>query len=306
MTTLQLAIIAGLLCGSGVALIVLRLLPDQPNLISALERLAPERRNTTAAPDTGDAGSLQDRVGRYLQRRTPVARWWTAPAKDLALLRIPVHRYYGEKALFALLGLAFPPLLDLGFLLVTAAAGHSLSFPWPIPSLVGVALAATLSFLPNYNVHDDAAAAREQFTFGLASYIDGIAMLRQLGAGLTEAIEGALEPVHDSWVFNRLREQLTVARLAHTEPWDAFDQLADDLAIPELADLADQLRLNAKTGAPITDSLRERATSLRDARLSRDQLQAGAAGERMSIPTSALVLVFLALLAAPAILQTFR
>lgn len=296
MTSLQLAIAGGLLIGGGVALLVLRLLPAPPQLASALERLSPERRDDTPTPASSADAPLPDRVGLALQRRTPVARWWQAPTVDLRLLRIPVHRYYGEKALFALLGLAFPPVLTF------AAAWVNISLPWVFPAGGSIALAAVLFLLPNYNVRDNAQAAREQFNLALASYSDGIAMLRDLGRGGTQAMVDALKP-GDSWVFERLSEEVRLASFRGQGPWDGFDELAKELALPELADLADIVRLNAETGAPISVQLRDRANSLRDAQLANEQAKAGAAGERMAIPTSMLALVFLALLATPAILR---
>ena len=72
-------------------------------------RLSPQRarqRALLAEPATGgwngsavgDAAPARRRVGHH-------------PARELALLRVSLPRYYGEKVTFALLGLLFPGLL---------------------------------------------------------------------------------------------------------------------------------------------------------------------------------------------------
>jgi Flp pilus assembly protein TadB len=298
MTSLQLAIGAGLLVGLGLAMLVLALAPAPPDLAGALERLAPSHDEYAASARVSSVDEpLQDRVGLYLIRHTPVARWWSTPTKDLAMLQIPAYRFYGEKALYALLGFVVAPVLSL----VLAYAHIRLGVLIPVGG--SIVLAGVLFLLPNYNARDNAKTAREEFLFALAAYIDGVAMLRDRGAGIAEAMTDAIDPGADSWVFRRLGEQLQLSSLNDGKPWDAFDQLATQLDLPALTDLADKTRFNAKTGAPITEPLRDLATSLRDARLSSDQAAAGNAGERMSLPTACMAILFLLMLMVPALLR---
>ena len=79
--------------------------------------------------------------------------------------------------------------------------------------------------------------------------------------------------------------------------------LGDDLALPELHDFADIMRLSGEQGASVYDNLRARADSLRSALLTEELAEANATGERMSIPGSTLGIVFMALLIAPALLR---
>jgi hypothetical protein len=296
MTVLQLAAGAGCLVGLGAAMIVWSLAPAHPHLASALERLDPARTHPAPDEPAGGRPGPRDRVGLWVQRRAPAVVWGRVPTRELAILRIPVHRYYEEKALYAVLGLLFPVAATmLAWLL-------GLSLPVVIPVGVSLALAVVLSFIPDYNARDDARKARQEFVRGLGAYIDLVALERAGGAGSTQALESAAT-MGDSWVFVRIREELARARWAGQAPWDGLTQLADELGLPELADLADIMRLSGEEGATVYQTLRARSAGLRTALLADEHAKANAAGERMSLPVSALVLIFLVLLATPAFIR---
>lgn len=295
MSTLQLAILAGGAVGLGAALIIWRLAPAQPHLATALDRLAPERGSRDfEVVDHG--GSLQDRLGIWVQRTLPMVSLGRAPVRELAMLRIPVHRYYGEKALFFLLGLVFPPLITV------LLALFGMTPPIVLPLGASLALGAGLSFLPDYNARADAKEARVEFSHALAAYVDLVALERLSGSGTTQAMEIAAE-VGDSWVFQRLREELARARWSGTPPRDSLTQLSVELGLPELGELADIMRLSGEEGATVYTTLRARSASLRNALLSNELSKANADGERMTLPVSSLSLVFLLLVAVPAVLS---
>jgi type IV secretory pathway TrbD component len=293
-SALQLAVGAGALVGLGLALIVWRLAPAQPHLADALARLAPERGPRDHAVTDGTS-SPRDRLGIWLQRSLPGTALGRTPTRELGMLRIPVHRYYGEKALFFAVGLLFPPLA------VTLLAVLGFAVPLVVPLGAGVALGAGLWFLPDYNARTDAKAARVEFSHALAAYIDLVALERLGGSGTTQALEIAAE-VGDSWVFTRLREELARARWSGTPPWDALTELSGELGLPELGELADIMRLSGEEGATVYTTLRSRSASLRNALLAGELARANADGERMTLPVSALALIFLLLLAVPAVL----
>ena len=81
--------------------------------------------------------------------------------------------------------------------------------------------------------------------------------------------------------------------------------LADELAIPDLNDLADIMRLCGEEGAQVYDTLRARSEAERNAILTADLGQANEVGERMFIPASLTAVVFLAILIIPAIARLF-
>jgi pilus assembly protein TadC len=300
-TALTATVLAGAAAGLGVALVVRELLPAQPQLAAALDRLAPPRPNAapTAQEPIGDAAStrrLETRVGLLTLRYLSGLPLLSVPTRELALLRIPVVRHLGQKVLLGLLGLLFPVLFT------TVALSVGLALPLAFQALSALVLAAGLFLLPDVEVRRKAAAAREEFARATSAYLDLTALERAAGAGATQALEQAAT-VGDSWVFVRLREQLTRARLSGTAPWDGLHELASELALPELSDLADIMRLSGEEGAAVADTLRARSRGLRTALLTKEQTRANEDSERMVVPVAVLGLIFLVLLGAPAIVR---
>lgn len=298
MTTLQIAILTGCLVGAGLAAIIVPLLPGQPHLAAALDRLNPDRSAAAALPvfDPTAEADLTDKVGLWAQRQLPAALWFRVPTKQLRILRKPLHRFLGEKVLYFLAGLVFPPLLGAVLLL------FGIGLPFAIPAIAGLALGAGLSFLPDYNARDDADARRDEFVRSLGAFVDQVAMEKVGGSGPVQALERAAE-VGDSWVFARLEEVLNRARLAGLPPWDGLTELADELDLPELARFADTMRISGEEGAAVLSTLRASARGMRIAILTADQAAAGAGTERMTLPRTALAVVFLVIVMTPPVLQ---
>jgi Flp pilus assembly protein TadB len=294
-TGLQLALLAGGLVGLGITLLVVRLLPAEPDLADALERVAPKRVRA-AAPA---AASGKERLGLWAIRVLPPVVWVRTPTRELALLRISLARFYGEKLTFAALGLVAPPVLAFFFNLL------GLGFPLPVPAIASIGLAGVMFFLPNYNAIDEARKARLEFARALGAYIDLVALERNNGAGPRQAMESAAA-VGDSWVFVRLSEELTRSRWSGLPPWDALHTLAEELGLPELNDFADIMRLSGEEGASVYSNLRARSAAMRTAMLNEEIAQANAVGERMTIPGSLLGVIFMALLVAPSLLRMFQ
>lgn len=294
-TTLQLALFSGALIGLGVALLILRFAPAQPDLSAAIDNLAPERAlarsDTTPAP-----ASTLDRIGLWVMRTLPVTSWGRIPTKELAILRIPAHRFYGEKALYAVIGLLLPAAASA---LVSVIGLH---LPIFIPVAGSLLIAAALSFLPDYNVRSDAAAARIEFSRALGAYVDLVALERNAGSGSRQAMEIAAT-VGDSWVFKRIGEELARSRWSGVAPWDSLTSLSDELGLPELAEVSDIMRLSGEEGAAVYKTLRARSASMRAAMMNAELAKANATGERMSMPVASLSIVFLIILAVPAVLR---
>jgi Flp pilus assembly protein TadB len=295
------AVLLGATGGLGAALIVRELLPSDPHLASALNRLAPAPVGPGAPvveqpADDGGTAALEHRVGVWAQRYLLDAPFVRIPTRELLLLRITVARHLGQKVLMALLGLLFPAV----FVVVLAALGFTL--PVALPALFGLMLAAVLFVVPDLDVARKAAAAREEFARATSAYLDLTALERAAGAGATQSLEQAAT-VGDSWVFVRLREQLVRARLSGTPPWDGLHDLSDELGLPELSDLADIMRLSGEEGAAVADTLRARSRGLRAALLTKEQTRANEESERMVVPVALLGLIFLVILGAPAIVR---
>ncbi|NEE01174.1 type II secretion system F family protein [Phytoactinopolyspora halotolerans] len=289
-----LIVACGMVAGAGLALLIREYVPRQPHPGDAIARLTGAAPTyTVAATD----GSVADRLGR---RMAAVAGTWTAlriPHNDLELLRIPVTRFIGEKIIFAFIGLATP-----------AAAAASMSVfgtapPVAIPSVAGLVLAVVASYVPNYNVAEQARTARAEFDRTMTSYVDLVAMDLAAGVGLHQAMHDAAH-VADSWVFHRLRHELARAELNDRQPWDALRAVGEDLRLPSLTKTATVVALAGNKGASIVDVLRDRATGMRDEQLNLDKARAGARTERATVPVSMTTIVFLTILIVPMITQT--
>ena len=155
-----------------------------------------------------------------------------------------------------------------------------------------LALAGALWFLPNLNVRDDAKRGRLEFHRALGAYVDLVALERNSGSGPRQAMEAAAGIGH-SWVFHRVGEELARSRWSGQAPWDALTTLADEVGVPELADLADIMRLSGEEGAQVYATLRARSTALRTALLTNAQGKANELSERMVVPGSLLGVVFI-------------
>lgn len=295
--TLVLVATLGALVAASVVLLIAQLGTAHVDVTDAFERMTPPRGRRLLATSAARAVGVE-RLGVWAMRVLPPGVWAKTPTRELVLLRIPVTRFYADKVTFAFLGLVIPPLLGTFFTLL------GLRLPIVIPAAASLALAGVMFFIPNYNAIDDAKKARLEFRRALAAYIDLVATERHNGSGARQAMESAAE-IGTSWVFTRLAEELRRSRWSGAPPWDALRNLSDELALPELADFADIMRLSGAESAAVYTSLRARSTALRAAMLTDELSAANAAGERMSIPGSLLGVVFMALLLAPAILGMF-
>ena len=98
-----------------------RLAPSDPDLADALDRLSPGHvvPRRSAGPldveESTESGSFVDRIGVWAIKNLPGGAWAHTPRKDLAILQISETRFYGEKVVWALLGLAMPPLFAAFF-----------------------------------------------------------------------------------------------------------------------------------------------------------------------------------------------
>ncbi len=295
-TGLQLALLGGGLVGAGASLALLRIAPVRPDLSDVVRRLSPDRGGSTGHSVEGDGRTWADLLGRWSVRALPGAIWGRPLDQELALLRIPQTRFYGQKLLFALVGALASPLLSLLFTVL----GWRL--PLLLPVGATVVLAAGLFMLPDHNVRDDAKRARLEFARALGAYTDLVALERSSGSGPRQSLEVAAE-VGDSWVFRRLREELAYSSWSGEQPWDALRRLASELGVTELADLADIMRLSGEEGAQVYGQLRARSAAMRNAMLNDEVAVANAVGEKLSIPMSLLGVIFLVILVTPALLR---
>lgn len=296
MNALQMWVLAGLMISCGLVIAGLYFAPAQPDLGDALGRLSPTSGTRQPAAESGDRPELADRLGLWAMRHLPSRLWGGTPHRDLAILGRSTHRFYGEKLLMASIVAAGVPLLTAIF---------SVTFPIPAPFTVAAVLIGGLFgwLVPNGNVATAATEARLEFNRALGSYVDLVALERSAGGSAArQALENAAE-IGDSWPFRRIRDELARSRFSGEAPWDAIHQLADELGLPALDDVADIMRLAGAEGTQVYDTLRARSTALRSALLAAEQAKANALSARMAIPTTLMAIVFCLVLVTPAVLR---
>lgn len=309
------AALAGSAVGLGLAMIAAGWTRPDPDLRTALDRIegrtsltGPRLDHDRLPPGLGDDGS-GTALGRAAQR---AAAWLATRSSDLRAL--PVVRVLrldrlgrdldllGEnlellavrKVGYALLGLVFPAVV------AAAVTVMGVRLPWTVPALAALTVAAVLFVVPDLDVRARARQARAELRRGVCLYIELVALERAADAGPVEALERAAD-LTDAPAFTRIRAALTHARLDGDPAWHGLHDLADATEVTELADLADIMATSGRQGTAVYTSLRARATSLRTALTSEDAATANAASERMVIPVAFLGLVFMALLAYPAL-----
>lgn len=284
-------LLAGALVGLGIALVVAGLQQPVPDLASTVDRL---NAGVPARGGVAPAGDPLERVASAAAERVVRAFHLDRHAADLAITGSSPTRMALEKLGYGLAGLVFPLLMTS----ILAVAG--LAVPVVLPALAGLALGAAMSMLPEVDLRRRAALARMEMRRTVCAYLELVALERAADAGAVEALERAAA-IGEGPGFGHIREALLRARLEGRTPWTQLSDLADTLAVPELGDVADIMRLSGEDGAAVLPTLRARAASLRTWLLNADVAAANEASERMSIPVALLGVAFMVLLGFPAL-----
>ena len=282
-------LLAGALVGLGATLVVAGLRVPAPDLAAGVARLS----GTAPAPVMVAGERPLDRALARAASRVAEVLNLDRYRADLAITGTTPTRMGLEKMGYAFVGLAFPVLLTS----ILSIAG--LALPVVMPVLAGVALAIGMSFLPEVELRRRAVVARVQMRRTVCVYLELVALERAADAGAVEALERAAA-IGDGPGFGHIRDALLRARLEGRTPWQQLSELALELDVPELGDVADIMRLSGEDGAAVLPTLRARAASLRTWLLQSEVTAANEASERMSIPVALLGVAFMALLGFPA------
>lgn len=295
-----LVVLAGAGTGAGVALAVHALRVPHPDLRSVLAHLDNAgQRNSPYARDAGPPRTPGRRHTWWARRWQRAAPGWARALRlgrhrrDLRLIGMTSEAMLARKIGYGLLGLAFPPLLALALRLLGVA------LPVTVPAAAGMALAAVLFLAPEVDVRRRAAAARVDAARAVAVYLELVALERAADAGTSEALSRAAT-VGQGVAFAEIRAALTHAQLAGIAPWQGLSELAEDLGVTELGDVADIMAMSGRDGAAVYATLRARASSLRASLRSTETAAANTASEHMVMPAACLGIVFMALIAYPA------
>jgi pilus assembly protein TadC len=214
--------------------------------------------------------------------------------RDLAVTGRSLERHALDKLTMAGLGVGLPVLFGG----VVAAGGAS--FPTWLIVLAALLMGFGGFFQPDVALKSEAARRRRDFAHALSAFLDLVTVILAGGGGLEAALDGAAS-AGDGWALARIRHALAESRLTRDSPWTVLARLADQLGVPELAELAASVELAGNEGAKVRQSLNAKAVSLREHELATAQAAAEAATEQMAFPVVAMLTGFILLIGYPAV-----
>ncbi|MDQ1249786.1 MAG: hypothetical protein QG597_4162 [Actinomycetota bacterium] len=307
--TTALAALSGAAITAGLLMIAIGLQRPLPDLRSALAHLDGRIPSPTSPtpptghdPDTGAVDRWTASLARRLARTHPGTIGATMErtlrlgrlTADLRLLSEPVEVLLVRKAVCLLLGLLLAPAATAILALAEIRLG------WTTPVGLALLTGGAAFIAPDLDIRARATTSRDQLRRATCLYIDLIALERAADAGPTQALDRAAA-LRQAPAFARFRDTLTRARLDGHPPWQGLHALAESTGVTELDDLADIMATSGRQGTAVYASLRARAASLRTALAAQDAAEANAASERMVVPAALLGLIFMALIAYPAL-----
>lgn len=286
--------LAALGAGVGIGLVLIaRALFPKPTPLATV--LASFDRPAPVIDARGDR--LETALGRVaLRATTALGVDLDRRAVELRLADRTPARYALDKLVGAIGGAGVPLLVGLAL--------STIGLLLPVAGILGFAIAGSVAgwLLPDFTLREDAAKRRKAFRHALSSYLDLVNVIIAGGGGIQTALYTAAE-AGDGWAFAAIRRALDRARLTNRSPWTTFAELADELDVPELAELAASVALAGSQGARIRASLAAKADTLRGHQVAETEAAAESATERMTIPVAVLLFGFLVFVAYPAVQQ---
>jgi len=279
---ISMIVLAGMLTLGGLVAVVAALLPAPPRLQPVLDRLGSDRVLADGPATLVTAGTRSERWGAYLYRRTPIPM----TPRQRQLLRLQdksIAEFYADKIVMALVGSILPALIGFSWGWMTGRPSW-----WPAGlAVMGMVIGF---FAPDLLLRRSGKATQSRAAESLLVFVDLVTLERLANASATEALHSAAD-LSDVPLFLQIRSALERSRLEQQSPYAELRRLADELALPELKDVADIMQLD-ESGAALSGTLRARLKELRNAHLTREQIAAGAAAEGMTIYMTIPALIF--------------
>lgn len=296
---MTLALLSGLGIGAGLLLVVSGLRPATTPLDHALAVLH-RRRPDPLGLATPRRQSFVTRVLGEPLAETPFGtRLARQLAADLRITSTTASEHLAQRGAFVLAGLLWAPFTTA--LMWTGGVNVDVAFPlW-----VSLALAPVGFLYPSLLLKSKAADRRRSFRHAFSSFLDIVSISLAGGRGVDSALHDGAE-AGQGWAFDELRRALLEARLLGETPWSGLARLGEELAFPELGELAASASLAGDEGARVRSSLAAKARSLRLHGLTDVEAAAQAATERMTLPVVLLMLGFIVFLVYPAIDQVLH
>ena len=251
---MTIGLLLGCLLGGALCLLLFAAVPPRLRLATAVSKWEQGRtRHVTAGVDQDVQGRLGSWLTNQLSRRGVT---FDQVRGDLELIDRTLESHLARKAALGLFGLLLPAFLTLTLVMI------GLRPPVSFPLIVGLAMAAGFSFVPDVEVKREAAQRRHELRRALSCYLDLVSMSLAGGRGIPEALPTAAR-IGRGWAFELIQDTIEHARYIGITPWAAFADLGDRTRMPELQDLGGSLLLVADDGAKVRSSLTARAVSQR-------------------------------------------
>lgn len=185
-------------------------------------------------------------------------------------------------------------------LLATFVEAVGIALPGPGPVLLAALAAAGGLSVPGLLLRSEAEEAREAMRGDLALFQELAVLVLAAGGGVDSALAMAAGS-GDGRSWELLRGALTRAQVTRRPPAETLGELANEIDMVELAELAGTVALATTGGTRLRDSLAARAEAARSRALAHAQAQAAAGTERMTFPVVLLAGAFLGLVGFPAV-----
>lgn len=285
-----LILVSGACIGLGIVILLWRLVPTTPDLGAAMKTFGGTDRRYSDTTATGQQAQIES----WLYTHMPAALLAHMPTRNLDIVGTSYAAHLTKKVTVAGALLIAP--------IFVSAALWVIGTPLPQITILSVPLALLGWFIPDLDLAQQAAKAREEFHLTVATYIELTGMAAKSGLSPSQALEVAAES-GNSWVFERLQNANLRSRFASEQPWVGLTRLAKDSDVPELTELADIMKVGAEQGSIVYESLRAKGRAQRLGILNRESIAANEATERMTIPMTLLGIVFVLILVAPSLMN---
>ena len=295
---LLLVLLVGAAGGVGLWMLVLLLVPERSDLVTALSRPRGLTASATFAvepvqqPERRSVAFLQ----AWMEQRLAAAAWLVTPDRDLMVIEMSRSTFLLVRVAASGGALLVGPIYSLVFLLV------GFRLPVVVPAAVGLILAGVTWLTVGVVVHAQAESRRREMRYALVSYLTLVALHRAAGQAMGKSLELAATS-SSAWRFQRIAQRMALATRSGSNEWAGLAGLAAELGIDELSDLASIADTAGVAGAGVYSTLMARAQSLRHELQTKEEEAAAAALTRLAIPKVILTFTTFVFLLYPALMQ---
>jgi len=197
--------------------------------------------------------------------------------RDLAVTERPIEQH-------ALVKVVVPVLvLILGYVLLLVFAFVGIAINPAMILIFTLLFAAGSFFLPDLTLISEANERRTGFRHALSAYLDLVSIIIAGGGGLQTALTDAAD-AGDGWAFAEIRHTLNTAKFSDVRPWTGLGALGERYGVPELEELAANIKLAGEQGAQLENTVTTKAEVLRSRLQSEVATTAEKRSEQMLIP----------------------